>query len=217
MYSRSWGDFCSLFGPHNPRTKSSPAQACPCTELSSLTSALPTSTMQLNLSAVEVLPVGTRMVAGVVATAVGACQTEIFPAPAADRQDGVNSLPCSMEQNGRQPTPGLLLHQGRSEATGCESSSQSSQVAPVSLAICDARTLDFVADCVVSNLPFGRFLTLEEGSIDSILQNLKGRARRYVFFFGSPLSPLLASAGYNVVREISVCPRNKRFMAVCTC
>ena len=86
----------------------------------------------------------------------------------------------------------------------------------VRLMVQDARYSNHEVDCVVSNLPFDRFVKVEAGSVDRILQQMKLKAKRFVFFSGKPLRGTLESLGYTVTMEASVCFRNKRYLTIAT-
>ncbi|MBU0553648.1 hypothetical protein KKF91_03405 [Myxococcota bacterium] len=82
--------------------------------------------------------------------------------------------------------------------------------------VADAREVEFEADAVAANLPYGRRTSTSEEKLEAILTNLRHRARRFVFFSGDALTPLLTRVGYSEIEEVDLSkgPGRQRFMSV---
>ncbi|GBG75869.1 hypothetical protein CBR_g21113 [Chara braunii] len=139
-------------------------------------------------------------------------RTDSVP-PRAGNNEGTGGEPSGLESNPSISTPSCFLpHWSLPEHLRRRAGHSSVNV---SLGIADARVVRFEpTECVVSNLPFGRFLKMESADVAAILRNLQRQAKRFVFFGGAPLRPLLEDAGYITLHEVSVCPRGKRYMAL---
>ncbi|GAQ78561.1 hypothetical protein KFL_000150130 [Klebsormidium nitens] len=83
----------------------------------------------------------------------------------------------------------------------------------IELSIRDALQLDATADCLVANLPYNRFLEVSEGDIEELVRRLRDCAERFVFFAGAPLRAKLEKEGYEVVTEVDIGRRGKRYMS----
>lgn len=77
----------------------------------------------------------------------------------------------------------------------------------------DALQLDSTADCLVTNLPYNRFLEVSEGDIEKLVRKLRDCAQRFVFFAGAPLQAKLQKEGYEVITEVDIGRRGKRYMS----
>lgn len=80
----------------------------------------------------------------------------------------------------------------------------------------DARAVDFEADAVVANLPYGRRTETTPEVIRDILANLLGRAKRYAFFSGRSIADVKRELGYDPVLEVDISngPREGRFLTL---
>lgn len=63
----------------------------------------------------------------------------------------------------------------------------------------DARSIDFIADAIVANLPYGRQVSLSDHLLKDLLTNIASRASRFAFFSGTPLDLTLNEIGYHSV------------------
>lgn len=82
--------------------------------------------------------------------------------------------------------------------------------------VADAREVEFEADAVAANLPYGRRTITSEEKLEAILRNVRPRARRFVFFSGDSIIPLMERIGYQDIEEVDLSkgPARQRFMTV---
>ncbi len=83
----------------------------------------------------------------------------------------------------------------------------------IQLSIGDAQSINADVDCLVTNLPYNRFLEVSASEIEKLVRSLRSCAHEFVFFAGAPLHSTLKQAGYEVIVEIDIGNRGKRFMS----
>lgn len=83
----------------------------------------------------------------------------------------------------------------------------------IDLSIGDALQLDATADSLVTNLPYNRFLEVSEEEIEKLVRKLREHAREFVFFAGAPLQANLEKEGYEVITEVDIGKKGKRYMS----
>jgi len=80
----------------------------------------------------------------------------------------------------------------------------------------DASQIEFQADVVIANLPYGRRVPTTPEQIQAILSNLAPQAERFAFFSGHPLKGLLEALGYEHIEEadLSRGPGRQRYLSI---
>lgn len=112
-----------------------------------------------------------------------------------------------------------LEHQSDERAVDTEKSvdaealDKNNRTPAIELSLRDAQEVATKSDCLVTNLPYNRFLEVSVDDIERLVRNLRSCTRSFVFFAGAPLRATLTKAGYEVVVEVDVGNRGKRFMS----
>jgi 23S rRNA G2445 N2-methylase RlmL len=83
----------------------------------------------------------------------------------------------------------------------------------IELSLRDALEVATKTDCLVTNLPYNRFLEVSVDDIERLVRSLRSCTRTFVYFAGAPLHATLTKAGYEVIVEVDVGNRGKRYMS----
>ena len=117
----------------------------------------------------------------------------------------------------RPPAP--LSSSPPAPSSSAPSSARRPRFDPSAVTQGDSRVAEFGhVDAIVSNLPYLRALknhATQEDDVAAILAHVRSRAKRFAFFSGAPMSPLLASLGYDVISEVRLCRNGKRYLSLC--
>ena len=104
--------------------------------------------------------------------------------------------------------PGPVTHPPSSLSCGTLTQTSS----PVCLVLRDARSWDDQVTCIVSNLPFGRFLSVDEHTILEMLSALSKNCRSCCFVTSKGISHVLKQLGFVVFCEVQTDALGKRFL-----